>query len=344
LIFENLETPYVIAEIGANHNGDMNLAVQLMNAAKEAGADCVKFQSWTKNSIFSKIKYEENYFLKDDYRDRSDYNLEKIVEKFSTSKEELFELKSTADELSIDFACTPFSSDEAKFLALDLNIPFIKIASMDVNNYPFLSFVAKLGKPIVLSTGLSSLSEIDRAVAVIEETGNKKLAILHCVSEYPPKDTDVNLLNIKTLQKCYPEYVIGFSDHSIGVCLPLASVAIGAKIIEKHFTLDKEMFGWDHKVSADSKELKQICNDGKRIAQALGTKRISTPETKERKSEFRRSIVTQKPIKKGQVFTDDALTFKRPGTGIKPEFIDFILGRKASRDIGEDELLKPDDF
>ena len=344
MILEDIDAPYVIAEIGANHNGDTALAVELMQAAKEAGANCVKFQSWTKDTIFSKAKYTDNYFLMDDYRDRSDYTLEQIVEKFSVSQRELLELKSVADDLCIDFACTPFSYEEAQFLALNLDLPFMKIASMDVNNYPFLDFVARLGKPIILSTGLSSLAEIDRAVTVIEDAGNRALSILHCVAEYPPKDNDTNLMNIRTLQRCYPDYHVGFSDHSIGVCLPLASIAIGAKIIEKHFTLDKEMFGWDHKVSATPEELKQICVDGARIVNALGSERIMTPESAERKLEFRRSIVTSRPIKKGHVFTHEDLTFKRPGTGIKPEFVDFIVGRAALKDIGEDELLDLNDF
>ena len=344
MILEDIDAPYVIAEIGANHNGDTALAVELMQSAKEAGANCVKFQSWTKDTIFSKAKYTDNYFLMDDYRDRSDYTLEQIVEKFSVSQRELLELKSVADDLCIDFACTPFSYEEAQFLALNLDLPFMKIASMDVNNYPFLDFVARLGKPIILSTGLSSLAEIDRAVTVIEDAGNRALSILHCVAEYPPKDNDTNLMNIRTLQRCYPDYHVGFSDHSIGVCLPLASIAIGAKIIEKHFTLDKEMFGWDHKVSATPEELKQICVDGARIVNALGSERIMTPESAERKLEFRRSIVTSRPIKKGHVFTHEDLTFKRPGTGIKPEFVDFIVGRAALKDIGEDELLDLNDF
>ena len=344
MILEDIDAPYVIAEIGANHNGDTALAVELMQAAKEAGANCVKFQSWTKDTIFSKAKYTDNYFLMDDYRDRSDYTLEQIVEKFSVSQRELLELKSVADDLCSDFACTPFSYEEAQFLALNLDLPFMKIASMDVNNYPFLDFVARLGKPIILSTGLSSLAEIDRAVTVIEDAGNRALSILHCVAEYPPKDTDTNLMNIRTLQRCYPDYHVGFSDHSIGVCLPLASIAIGARIIEKHFTLDKEMFGWDHKVSATPEELKQICVDGARIVNALGSERIMTPESAERKLEFRRSIVTSRPIKKGHVFTHEDLTFKRPGTGIKPEFVDFIVGRAALKDIGEDELLDLNDF
>lgn len=340
----NLEKPYIIAEIGANHNGDMDIAKQLIEAAKSSGADCVKFQSWTKNSIFAKIKYEENYFLSDDYRNRTDYTLEEIVGEFSVSEEELILLKTIADNLEIDFSCTPFSELEAKFLVEKLDIPFVKIASMDVNNYPFLDYVARLGKPIILSTGLSTLSEIDRAVSTIEATGNSNLSILHCIAEYPPEDKNTNLNNIVTLKNCFPDYAIGFSDHSIGTCLPLASVALGAQIIEKHFTLDKDMFGWDHKVSSTPEELLAICEGSRRIASAMGTFRISSPENELRKSEFRRSIVTTKPITKGHVFTTGDITFKRPGTGIKPEFAEFIVGRTALRDIGQDELLTPSDF
>ena len=215
---------------------------------------------------------------------------------------------------------------------------------MDVNNYPFLDYVARLQKPIVLSTGLSTLSEIDKAISTIEATGNKNITILHCVAEYPPKDKDTNLNNIVTLQNCFPNYDVGFSDHSIGTCLPLASVALGAKIIEKHFTLDKDMFGWDHKISATPAEMSEISEGSKRISDALGSHRIAALESDERKSEFRRSIVTTKAINKGHVFTADDLTFKRPGTGIKPEFCEMIIGRSAQRDIGQDELLTPDDF
>lgn len=336
--------PYIIAEIGSNHNGDMQIAEKLIASAKESGADCVKFQSWSKETIFSKIKYEENYFLADDYRNRTDYTLEEIVEEFSVSEQELIELQAIAHKNDIEFSCTPFSNREAEFLAHELNVPFIKVASMDVNNYPFLNHVAKLQKPIVLSTGLSTLSEIDKAILTIEATGNKNITILHCVAEYPPKDKNVNLNNIVTLQNCFPDYDVGFSDHSIGTCLPLASVALGVKIIEKHFTLDKNMFGWDHKISATPAEMSEISEGSKRISDALGSYRISALESDERKSEFRRSIVTTKAIGKGHIFTVDDLTFKRPGTGIKPEFCEMIIGRSAQRDIEQDELLTPDDF
>jgi len=236
--------PYIIAELGANHNGDMDLAKKLIMEAKKAGADCVKFQSWTKDSVFARQKYEQNYFLSDDYRDRGDTTLEKIVEEYSISEDELLKMKKFADQQGIDCTSTPFSKHEADFLVDVLDAPFIKVASMDLNNYPFLEYLAKKSKPIVLSTGLSELYEIDQAIRTIEEAGNIQISVLHCVSIYPPKDEQVNLNNIETLQKLYPNYPIGFSDHTLGIAIPLASVAKGACIIEKHFTLDKNMPGW----------------------------------------------------------------------------------------------------
>ena len=344
MISRNLDCPYVVAEIGANHNGDMDLAHKLIEEAIAAGADCVKFQSWSKDTIFSRIKYEENYFIADDYRNRDDFTLEQIVEEFSVSQKELIELKKTSDSLGVDFVCTPFSNHEADFLAAELDVPFFKIASMDVNNYPFLEHVARIGKPIVFSTGMSTLAEIDRAVATIENTGNTDICILHCVAEYPPEDANTNLNNIVTLQRNYPQFEIGFSDHSIGVCLPLAAAALGAKIIEKHFTLDKEMSGWDHKISACPKEMAMICDGVKRIGLAMGSNRIETPESNERKLEFRRSIVTTRAIKAGEKFAASDLTFKRPGTGVKPEYYQLMIGRTARRDIAEDEVIQFSDF
>ena len=246
----NYTQPYIIAELGSNHNGDMELAKKLIVDAKEAGADCVKFQSWSKDTIFARKKYEDNYFIADDYRDRDDYTLEEIVDAYSISEEELLMMKKFADDVGIDCKSTPFSKDEADFLVDRMNSPFIKVASMDLNNYPFLEYLAKKNKPVVISTGLSELYEIDKAIKTIENTGNKKIAILHCVSTYPPVDADVHLNNIKTLMAAYPEYPVGFSDHTLGTAISLASVALGVCLIEKHFTLDKNMEGWDHKVSA----------------------------------------------------------------------------------------------
>ena len=336
--------PYIIAELGSNHNGDMKLAKKLIVEAKEAGADCVKFQSWSKETIFARKKYEDNYFIADDYRDRTDYTLEEIVDAYSISEEELLEMKKFADELGIDCTSTPFSKKEADFLVDKLESPFIKVASMDLNNYPFLEYLAKKGKPIVISTGLSELYEIDKAVKTIENAGNNQIVILHCVSTYPPVDSDVHLNNIKTLMAAYPEYPIGFSDHTLGTAIPLASVALGACLIEKHFTLDKNMEGWDHKVSATKDEMKDIVENSKRISDAMGSFRITATESDEKKREFRRSIVLTREMKKGEIIQEEDIDYKRPGGGFDPDMTDFIVGRTVNKDLKFDHILTKQDL
>jgi sialic acid synthase SpsE len=337
------EAPYIIAELGSNHNGDMDIARQLIDSAKMAGADCVKFQSWSKDTIFSKIKYEENHFLADDYRNRDDYTLEGIVDKFAITETQLVEMSDYCKMVGIDFTSTPFSKKEVDFLVDQLKVGFVKIASMDLNNYQFLDYIAHKGKPIVLSTGLSNLSEIDKAVRTIENAGNKQLIILHCVAIYPPEDCQINLNNLDSLSTIYP-YPIGFSDHTLGTCIPLASVAKGACIVEKHFTLDKEMFGWDHKVSANEEDMLVITEGAKRIHTAMGNGRIEQVEERERLESFRRSIVAAKPIKAGEIIEENMLDYKRPSTGLEPEEAKYIVGKVAKRDISSDELIMMSDF
>jgi N-acetylneuraminate synthase len=341
---QNFSKPYIIAEIGANHNGDMQLAKKLIVAAKEAGADCVKFQSWGKNSIFAQKKFDDNYFLSDDYRNRTDTSLEAIVDAYKMTEEALLEMKTFADTIGIDFASTPFTHREVDFLLERIEAPFVKVASMDLNNYPFLEYIASKKKPIVLATGLSDLYEIDKAIDTIERKGNTKISILHCVSLYPPKDEEVNLNNIRTLQRLYPDYPIGFSDHTLGTAIPLASAALGACIIEKHFTLDKNMPGWDHKVSATPDELKIICEESKRISKSLGSFRIRSVEDSNRKTEFRRSIVLTRAVKKGEQIAAEDITYKRPGTGLAPEMRDCVVGRIAHRDLPFDHVIEKDDL
>jgi len=340
----NFSKPYIIAELGSNHNGDMKLAKQLIIQAKESGADCVKFQSWSKNSIFAQKKLDDNYFIADDYRDRDDYTLEEIVEEYSISEQELLDVKEFADQIGIDCTSTPFSKKEADFLVDKMQTPFIKVASMDLNNYLFLEYLAKKGKPMVISTGLSELYEIDKAVKTMEDAGNSQIAILHCVATYPPEDNDVNLHNIKTLMATYPEYPIGFSDHTLGTAIPLASVALGACLIEKHFTLDKNMEGWDHKVSATKDEMKEIVENSKRISNALGSFRITATESDEKKREFRRSIVITKDMKKGDVIEAEDIDYKRPGGNLNPEMTGFIVGRTINKDIKNDHILTKEDI
>ena len=328
----NYCTPYVIAELGSNHNGDMKLAKKLIQEAKESGADCVKFQSWSKDTLFSKKKYQDNF------------NLEEIVDAYSISEKELLEMKKFAVELDIDLTSTPFSKKEVDFLLDKLESPFVKVASMDLNNYPFLEYIAKKGKPIVLSTGLSELFEIDKAIKTIESAGNRSIIILHCVANYPPVDKDINLNNIKTLMATYPEYPIGFSDHTLGIAIPTASAALGVCLIEKHFTLDKNMEGWDHKVSVTKNEMKEIISNASRINDAMGSYRIKAIESDEKKREFRRSIVLRRKIKKGEVIKYEDIDYKRPGGAFDPGMTEFIVGRTVNKDLEYDHILTKEDI
>lgn len=335
--------PYVIAEIGSNHNGDMKLAYKLIEKAKEVGADCVKFQSWSKDTIFSKKTYDENYFLADDYRNRTDYTLEEIVDKYSINFEQQILLKGYCDKIGIEFNSTPFSKAEVDLLVDKLHVPFIKVASMDLNNIPFLTYIAQKGKPVVLSTGLGTLADVDEAVRCLEENGCHEIVLLHCVSIYPPQDEQVNLENIDTLRNTFG-YPVGYSDHTLGTIAPIMAIAKKACIVEKHFTLDKNMEGWDHKVSADANDLKTIIEAAMRGKKMLGTKRKCVVESQDRRNAFQRSIVAAKDIPNGKIIEMDDVDFKRPGTGISPKYIDFLVGKKARRDIKYDEIIKMEDF
>lgn len=336
-MFEPNSPAYIIAEIGANHNGDMALARKLIDAAKLAGADAVKFQSWD-TTIFSKSVYDQNYFLGDDYRNRKDHTLKSIVEAFAMSPEQLTEMRDYCREVNIGFSSTPFNVEQVDQL-VRLGVKYIKVASMDLNNPRLLRAAAGTGLPIVLSTGFGSLEEIDRAVRLIEAEGNRKIVILHCISLYPPMDEEINLRNMETFRQAFG-YPVGFSDHSIGIEIPLAALGLGAAVIEKHFTLDKTMFGWDHKVSADPAELAVICRGRDRIHAALGiARRIVGPRELQRRDEYRRSIVAARVIPAGKVIEDADLDFRRPGTGLNPMYAELIIGQVARREIAEEELL-----
>ena len=236
-----------------------------------------------------------------------------------------------------------YKRQEVDFFVDELEAPFIKIASMDVNNFPYLDYVARKNKPIILSTGLSTLADIDKAIGTLESAGNSQIVILHCIASYPPDDKNINLRNIGTLEKLYP-YPIGFSDHTLGPCMSVAAVANNACLIEKHFTLDKNMEGWDHKISADPEDMKIIVRDSKRVANALGSDRIIRTETEGQVQEFRRSIVASRDIKSGETFTEEMIDFKRPGIGLEPELEKFVIGSTAKRNISFDEIIRIDDF
>ncbi len=339
---ENYGKPYIIAEIGANHNGDMNLAKKLIKKAKECGTDAVKFQSWTDKSLISEGEYKKNQKYNDSPKKHFG-SLKEMVKKYSLSRKQHFELKKYCDVIGIEFSSTPFSKGEVDLL-IELDVPYIKVASMDINNFDLLSYIAKQGKPIILSTGMSTINEIDNAVRVIKEEGNDEIVLLHCVSVYPPKIEDINLNNISMLRNTFG-LPVGFSDHTIGTSIPIASIALGACVIEKHFTLDKDLPGWDHSISADPEELKYICEESKKVYLSLGTfeRKISEEEKKKVKS-FRRSIVLKKDMKAGEIIKRDDIDFKRPGTGIRPDETKYVIGRRLKIDKKYDELLKWEDM
>lgn len=339
---KNYGRPYIIAEIGANHNGDIELAKSMIDTAVEVGADAVKFQSWTNKSLIAKEEYDRNQSY-DDSKKKHFGSLFEMVDKYALSIEGHRELKRYCDEKNIAFCSTPFSEAEADLLD-SLGVPFFKIASMDITNLRLLSYVAKFQKPVIISTGMATLAEIDHAISTIESTGNHNIIILHCISIYPPAMEDVNLANIGMLMQAYG-YPIGFSDHSIGSALPLASVALGVCVIEKHFTTDKDLPGWDHAISADPDELKVICEESKNIHIAMGSsRRVVSKAELAKKEKFRRSVVLTKNLDVGHIIQSDDFTFKRPGTGIPPEMEKFVIGRKLNVDKKEDELLNWSDI
>lgn len=340
---KELDRPYIVAEIGANHNGDMTLAKRLIDSAVECGADCVKFQSWTKDSIFSRQVYEDNFFLGDDYRNRSDYTLEEIVDKYHISVEQHKDLKRYCDEKGIEFASTPFSEAEVDLLSDELDVPYIKIASMDVNNIPLIRYIARKRKPVVLSTGLCPLSDVALAVENLNRYGCDDITLLHCVSIYPPADDQVNLNNIDMLKQCFG-FRVGYSDHTIGIVAPIMSIAKGVCMIEKHFTLNKDMEGWDHKVSANPQELKCICEAANIGYKMLGSYSKVVCEDEERINAFQRSIVAARRIKAGETITEDCITYKRPGSGISPKYYEYVIGKTAKRDIEYDQMISMEDF
>lgn len=335
--------PYVVAEVAANHNGDMDIARKLIEKAKECGASCVKFQSFTKDSVFSKMVYNENRFLNDDYRNRTDYTMEEIIDAYHIDYEKHKMLKEYCDKYDIEFASTPFSRGEVDMLVDDFDVPFIKVASMDVDNIPFLKYIASKGKPVVISAGLFGLDDISLAIDCLKENGCPQIVLLHCVSLYPPKDNQVNLNNIDMLRMAFG-LPTGYSDHTLGPLATMLSVSKGVCLIEKHFTLDKNMEGWDHKVSADPNDLKMICEASRRGYVMLGHNEKRIVEDKERRDAFKRSIVAAHPLKKGDIIKEEDLNYKRPGTGISPKYYQFLIGKELKRDMDYDELFTMYDF
>ena len=326
---------YIIAEAGVNHNGDINLAYQLVDAAKAAGVDCIKFQTFKSENLVSHTAQKAEY----QKAATGDSSQQDMLKQLELSFGEFVSLKEYCDRKGICFLSTPFDFESIKFLN-SIEMPFWKIPSGEVTNYPYLVALAKTGKPVVMSTGMCEMQEIEDAIAVLRENGASDIKLLHCNTEYPTPNEDVNLRAMKTLRDAFGVEV-GYSDHTKGIEVPIAAVAMGAAVIEKHFTLDRNMEGPDHKASLEPQELKQMVDSIRHIEAALGSgDKKPSPSEKKNMAVARKSIVAAARIKAGDILTEENITVKRPGNGICPMRWKEVLGTRAVRDFEEDELIE----
>lgn len=325
----------IIAEAGVNHNGSIEMAKQLVDVAKECGADIVKFQTAKVDSLVSRYAPMAEYQKENIGKEESQ---RQMLKKLMLSYEDFVELDRYCKKAGIAFLSTPFDIESIHFL--NQMVSFWKVPSGEITNYPYLVEIAQTGRPVVLSTGMSELLEVEEAVALLREHGTTELTLLHCNTQYPTPFEDVNLKAMETLKSNF-KVPVGFSDHTEGIEVPIAAAALGAVIIEKHFTLDKALPGPDHKASLEPEELKLMVQSIRNIEAAMGRgqKTVSKSE-KMNKDVARKSIIAAINIKKGDVFTEKNLTTKRPGTGISPMNWKDVLGLRAIRDFSEDELIE----
>lgn len=323
----------IIAEAGVNHNGSMELARRLVLEAKKTGADYVKFQSFKTEKLVSKFAEKAEYQKKTTGSEESQFAM---IKKLELSENDHLELIAYCKELGIGFSSSPFDKDGIGYLD-SLNVDFFKVPSGEITNLPYLRELAKYKRPVILSTGMCTMEDVRAALEVLK---GSDVTVLHCNTEYPTPMKDVNLKAMLTLRDSF-NVKIGYSDHTLGIEVPISAVALGATVIEKHFTLDKTMEGPDHRASLEPSELKLMVDSIRNIEKALGTG-IKEPSESERKNMAiaRKSIVANGFIKAGEVFTESNVTTKRPGTGISPMKWDSVVGQKAKRDFHEDEIIE----
>ncbi len=334
----NNNKTYIIAEAGVNHNGDLDIAKELIDIASIAGADAVKFQTFKAENLVSTYAPKAEYQKKTTCVDESQFDMIKKLE-LSTSDYKI--LANYCKTKHIEFLSSPFDLESIDILN-DLGLNIFKIPSGEITNFPYLHKIGLLKKTIILSTGMCDLGEIEDALDILGGAGTKwnDITILHCNSEYPSPFEDVNLKAMLTIKAAFPGIKIGYSDHTPGIEIPIAAVAMGAEVIEKHFTLDKNMAGPDHLSSLEPNELKSMVEAIRNVEIALGNA-IKKPSRSEsiNKPIARKSIVAAKNIAKGEVFTKNNLMVKRPGTGINPMRWNEILGKRAQREYKKDELI-----
>ena len=325
----------IIAEAGVNHNGDINLAKKLIEQAAKAGADVVKFQTFKANSCVSVSAKKAKYQLETTAKEESQLEM---IKKLELSYEAHFELMKHCKKHGIAFLSTPFDLESVEFLR-GLDLPYFKIPSGEITNLPYLKAVAKCKKKVLLSTGMANLGEIEAALEILRKNGTRNITLLHCNTEYPTPFEDVNLNALKTLKEAF-KLEVGYSDHTEGIVASLGAVALGAVVIEKHFTLDKTMEGPDHRASLEFEELKALCKGIRELEKALGSgiKKASKSEAKN-KIIARKSLVAKREIQKGEKFSIENLTTKRPGSGISAMRYEEYLGKRALKTYKKDELI-----
>lgn len=327
---------FIIAEAGVNHNGSLELAKKLVDAAKAADADCIKFQTYVTENLVSKNIGKAEYQKKWTKANESQFDM---LKKLELTFNEFTELNNYCKKQNIEFLSTAFDFDSIDFLD-QLEMSRWKIPSGDITNLPYLIKIAKFGKPVILSTGMSTMEDVSAAVSVLRENGSGEITILHCTTEYPTPYCDVNLNAMNAIRDAF-SLQVGYSDHTKGIEISIAAVALGAAVIEKHFTLDNNMKGPDHKASLEPDELKSMIRAIRNVEIALGNGEKRPGEAEKKNMLFaRKSIVAKTFILKGETFTEENLTVKRPGDGISPMKWFEVLGKKASRKFEEDELIE----
>lgn len=358
----NNKRTYIIAEAGVNHNGSIELAKKLIDAAAEAGADAVKFQTFKTENLVSKLAPKAKYQKETTSASESQFDMLKKLELDENTHEELIIY---CKKRNIEFLSTPFDFDSLNLLSNKFEITSMKVPSGEITNAPFLLKVAQTQKPIILSTGMSTLGEVEQALGVIafgyidrdeepslakfqeayysaegQKVIRKNVVILHCTTEYPTKYEDVNLEAMNTLKHAFGLNV-GYSDHTLGIAVPIAAVARGAVVIEKHFTLDRNLPGPDHQASLEPAELKEMVTNIRQIEKAIGNS-IKSPTIVEFKNKdvARKSLVASRDIKIGEKFSEDNLVIKRPGAGISPMLYWDMIGKKSDKNYNEDEVIR----
>lgn len=325
----------IIAEAGVNHNGDIELARKMVDAAHTAGADYIKFQTFVPEKLVSR------YASKADYQKNNTNSQESQLEMLRAlafTQEDFIQLQRYCGQVGIGFLSTPFDLESIQFLN-QLQMDFWKLPSGEITNLPYLEAIAHTHKKVVMSTGMCELAEIRDAIQILESNGAGEITLLHCNTEYPTPFCDVNLRAMKQMEEVFRKPV-GYSDHTIGIEVPIAAAALGAEVIEKHFTLDKQMKGPDHKASLEPDELKQMVQAIRNIEISLGDGQKRRTHSEEKNCQAaRKSIVAKREIREGELFSEENLSIKRPGSGISPMHWHEMIGQKAQRDYKEDELI-----